>query len=201
MLEDFFEEDKIEAGCDEAGRGCLAGPVFAAAVILPYGFHDKRLNDSKKLNENTRYLLRTIIEKEALSWAVAFVDHKKIDSINILNASIEAMHLAIAKLTIKPENLLIDGNRFKKYDDIKHYCIIKGDGKFKSIAAASVLAKTYRDDFMLDLHRSYPQYGWNSNKAYATETHRLAIGKYGYSPYHRISFKLKPKQTKLPFSY
>ena len=180
--------NKIEAGCDEAGRGCLAGPVFAAAVILPKNFRNDLINDSKQLNKKRRDELRFIIETEALHWAVASVDNYEIDKINILNASYLAMHRAIDKLAIIPELLLIDGNRFNKYKQIPHHCIIKGDGKFLSIAAASILAKTYRDEFMDKASLLYPQYGWDKNKGYPTKEHKLAIMKYGYTDLHRKSF-------------
>ncbi len=188
MLKNNYLKGKIEAGCDEAGRGCLAGPVFAAAVILPEGFKNELLDDSKKLNEKNRYLLREIIEKEAVSWAVAQVDAEEIDNINILNASFLAMHRAIDMLSVKPEYLLIDGNRFNKYKDIPHYCIVKGDGKYLSIAAASILAKTYRDDFMKKIHNEYPDFHWNKNMGYPTKQHKLAIQQFGYTPYHRKTF-------------
>jgi len=197
MLLKFHTKGIVEAGCDEAGRGCLAGPVFAAAVILPSKSKSKlfkRLNDSKILSEKVRYELRPLIEKEAIAWAVASVDNNEIDEINILNASFLAMHRAINKLKINPESLLIDGNRFKKYPDISHHCIIKGDGKYLSIAAASVLAKTYRDDFMLDLHNKFPYYDWINNKGYPTLKHRECIVKYGVSEYHRKTFRLLKQQ-------
>jgi len=178
----------IEAGCDEAGRGCLAGPVFAAAVILPKGYKNKFLNDSKKLNEKQRNSLRLVIEEEALFWAVAEVSHQEIEEINILNASFLAMHRAIDKLEQKPELLLIDGNRFKKYRDIHHECIIKGDGKYMSIAAASILAKTHRDNFMKKAAQTYPQYLWEKNKGYPTLAHKMAIQEYGICPLHRKTF-------------
>ena len=198
----FFQPKLIEAGCDEAGRGCLAGPVCAAAVILPKKLDPKifrGLDDSKKLTEEKRYELRPLIEKYALAFGVAMVDEKKIDEINILNASFLAMHLAIGKLGIKPELLIIDGNRFSKYRDIPHHCIIKGDGKYLSIAAASVLAKTYRDDHMNLLHREFPQYNWNKNKAYATALHRNAIISHGPCIHHRKSFRLLPEQLEIEF--
>ena len=197
MLLPYHTKGILEAGCDEAGRGCLAGPVFAAAVILPKKFESDLLNDSKKLTDKQRYRLRPIIEKEALTWAVGVVDHKEIDEINILNASFLAMHRAVDQLTKKPEALLIDGNRFNAYPDIPHHCIIKGDGKYLSIAAASVLAKTYRDDFMKKIHTEFPYYDWNKNMGYPTKKHRSAIQKYGSSPYHRLSFRLLPKQLEL----
>lgn len=198
-LAPYLQKGRIEAGCDEAGRGCLAGPVFAAAVILPDTFSNDILNDSKKLSEKKRYLLRETIEKEAIAWSIGIVDHKEIDEINILNASFLAMHRAINQLKTKPEHLLIDGNRFNVYNGIEHSCIIKGDGKFLSIAAASILAKTYRDDFMLSIHEKYPNFDWNKNKGYPTKKHRLAIQKYGITPYHRKSFGLLADQMKLKF--
>jgi ribonuclease HII len=202
-LKKFFKEGILEAGCDEAGRGCLAGPVYAAAVILPPKLPRgvfKNLDDSKKLNEHTRNELRPLIEKHALAWAVARVDHDKIDEINILNASFLAMHLALDQLTLRPQLLLVDGNRFKKYQDIPHECMIEGDGRFLSIAAASVLAKTYRDDHMQELHEKFPHYNWKQNKAYATLEHRNAIEQYGMCEFHRKSFKLLPDQLELEFN-
>ncbi len=190
MLKSSYTTNKMEAGCDEAGRGCLAGPVFAAAVILPKNFSHKLLNDSKQMNKKNRYLLREIIEKEAISWAVGMVDNVEIDEINILNASFLAMHRAVEKLTEIPELLLIDGNRFKAYKNTEHLCIIKGDGMYASIAAASILAKTYRDDFMKNLAKDFPQYGWDQNKAYPTKAHKAAIQEFGICKYHRKSFKL-----------
>lgn len=184
--------DKIEAGCDEAGRGCLAGPVFAAAVILPKDFSHPLLNDSKQLSEKQRYEARIIVESEALTWAVAQVDPREIDEINILNASFLAMHRSVDQLTTRPELLLIDGNRFKPYAGIPHECIIKGDGKYLSIAAASILAKTYRDDFMKQIAADFPMYGWEGNKGYPTKAHRLAIQEHGATPHHRRSFRLLP---------
>jgi len=198
MLKSYFRKNTIEAGCDEAGRGCLAGPVFAAAVILPNDYKNKILNDSKLLSEKQREILRVEIEKEALAWAVAQLDNNRIDEINILNASIMAMHLAINKLSRMPELLLIDGNRFKPYEKIPHECIIKGDGKYLSIAAASVLAKTHRDEFMITLHNEFPQYNWAQNKGYSTRDHKDAINLYGITPYHRKSFNLN-EQLKLNF--
>lgn len=194
-----MQEGRVEAGCDEAGRGCLAGPVFAAAVILPDGFENDLLNDSKKLTEKQRYALRPIIEERALAYAVGIVDNHEIDKINILNASFLAMHRAIAQLKIRPEHLLIDGNRFKSYPEIKHTCIIKGDGKFLSIAAASILAKTYRDDFMAKIHQEYPQYDWLKNKGYPTLHHRKKVRELGISPYHRLSFAGQGDQLSLDF--
>ncbi|MBK6832959.1 MAG: ribonuclease HII [Bacteroidetes bacterium] len=196
-LKSYFDKTLIEAGCDEAGRGCLAGPVVAASVILPKNYKNKFLDDSKKLNEKQRYSLRTEIEKEALHWAYAIVDNHEIDEINILNASFLAMHRAIDQLKQVPELLLIDGNRFNKYKKINHQCIIKGDGKFLSIAAASVLAKTYRDDIMLDLHNKFPMYKWNENKGYPTKAHRAAIKEHGPTDFHRMTFTLLPAQLEL----
>ena len=198
MLKAYFSED-VEAGIDEAGRGCLAGPVFAAAVILPRDFRNPLLNDSKKLSSSQRDKLRKVVEEEALAWAVAFSTHTEIDKINILQATYRAMHKAIAALEVLPERLLIDGNRFKKYKILPHNCIVKGDGLFSSIAAASVLAKTHRDEYMLQLHYKYPVYSWDKNKAYATAIHVEAIKKYGLSPYHRKSFHLKSLQPKFIF--
>ncbi len=193
----FHKKDTIEAGCDEAGRGCLAGPVYAAAVILPPDFKNDLLNDSKKLTEKQRYKLRPIIEKEALAWAVEAVTNEEIDKINILNASFTAMNRAVKKLKIKPEHLLIDGNRFRPQTDIPFTCMIKGDGRFLSIAAASVLAKTYRDDFMEQIHNEFPYYDWNKNKGYPTKKHREGIKKYGVTKYHRMTFRLLNEQLKL----
>jgi ribonuclease HII len=189
-LKSYLNENLIEAGCDEAGRGCLAGPVFAAAVILPKKFHNPMLNDSKLMTEANRYMLRTIIENEAVAFSVAEAGCEEIDEINILNASILAMHRALNKLKNKPEHILIDGNRFKPFGRIPHTCIIKGDAKFASIAAASVLAKTYRDDLMKKLHEQYPSYRWLENKGYATARHREAIDKFGATEHHRKSFQL-----------
>jgi len=197
MLKKFLDKTLIEAGCDEAGRGCLAGPVFAAAVILPKKFKHALLNDSKKLNETQRKYLRPIIEENAISYAVAQVSAEEIDKINILNASFLAMHRALDQLKVIPESLLIDGNRFNKYKDIPHHCIIEGDGKYMSIAAASILAKTYRDDYMLELHQSFPHYDWKNNKAYATLSHRNAIAEHGITEHHRKSFTLLPEQLEL----
>ena len=197
MLLPYLEQGRIEAGCDEAGRGCLAGPVFAAAVILPEGYCNELLNDSKKLTEHRRDKLRAIIERDALAWAVGVVTAEEIDHINILNASFLAMHRAVDALTVRPEHLLIDGNRFKPYHDTPHTCIVKGDGKMMSIAAASILAKTHRDEFMARIHEEFPQYAWNINKGYPTKAHRAAISQYGPSPYHRKSFRLLDTQLSL----
>ncbi|MDR0745427.1 MAG: ribonuclease HII [Mediterranea sp.] len=190
MLLPWLYEELAEAGCDEAGRGCLAGSVYAAAVILHKDFRNEMLNDSKQLSEAQRYFLRDVIEEEAVAWGVGVATVEEIDKMNILNASFLAMHRAIDQLYIRPEHLLIDGNRFRKYDDIPHTTIIKGDAKYLSIAAASVLAKTYRDDYMLQLHRQFPVYRWNKNKGYPTEAHRQSISEYGVSPYHRLTFNL-----------
>lgn len=200
MLSTYNDVYKFEAGVDEAGRGCYAGPVFAAAVILPKGFYHPQLNDSKKLSVKQRELLQPVIEKEAIAFAVAAVDHCEIDQINILQASFKAMHLAIDQLGIRPRFLLIDGNRFKKYEGIEHQCIIKGDGKYASIAAASILAKTHRDAFMLQLHRQFPQYGWDKNMGYGTIIHRSAIQQHGLSPYHRKSFNIVPENYQTALS-
>jgi ribonuclease HII len=189
----------IEAGCDEAGRGCLAGPVFAAAVILPKNFSNDLLNDSKQLTEKERYQLRPIIEAQAVSWAVGIVSAQEIDEINILNASILAMHRAIDQLSKKPEHLIIDGNKFKPYKQVPFHTIVKGDGKFLSIAAASILAKTYRDDYMAKLAEEFPHYEWRQNKGYPTVKHREAIKKYGTTPYHRMTFRLL--YTQLTFNF
>jgi Ribonuclease HII len=186
----FMLPDKIEAGCDEAGRGCLAGDVFAAAVILPKDFFHPLLNDSKQLTPKQRELLRGVIEKEAISWCVRSISPAEIDSINILKASIKGMHQALDGLKIKPSHILVDGNRFYNYKDIPHTCVVKGDGKYSSIAAASVLAKTYRDEYMLKIAKEYPQYGWEKNMAYPTKKHRNAIREFGVTPYHRLSYKL-----------
>ena len=190
MLLTYLNKELIEAGCDEAGRGCLAGAVYAAAVILPTDYVNERLNDSKKLTEHQRYALREEIERDALAWAVGVVLPAEIDKINILNASFLAMHRAIDQLSIRPQHLLIDGNRFNKYHDVPHTTVVKGDGKFLSIAAASILAKTYRDDYMNKLHEEYPMYDWKGNKGYPTKKHREAIAKYGTTPYHRMTFNL-----------
>ncbi|MBC7625920.1 ribonuclease HII [Ferruginibacter sp.] len=194
MLLQYLQNELIEAGLDEAGRGCYAGPVFAAAVILPRGFNHPLLNDSKQLKQQERDLLRPIIEKESIAFAVAAVDNNEIDTINILQASFKAMHLSIDKLSIEPGLLLIDGNRFKAYKNLPHQCIIKGDGKYTSIAAASILAKTYRDEYMQQLHLQFPQYGWKKNKGYGTAVHRDAIAMHGLCPYHRKSFNIIPTQ-------
>lgn len=189
MLEQNFSGHKLECGCDEAGRGCLAGPVVAAAVILPENFQCELLNDSKQLSEKQRNQLRLIIEKEALVWAVAEVDNHEIDKINILNASILAMHKAIDKLSLCPEFIIVDGNKFKSYQDIPHKTIVKGDSKYLSIAAASVLAKTHRDELMYELDKQFPEYDWKQNKAYPTKKHKAAIRKFGATDYHRLTFK------------
>lgn len=191
MLLNYLHKDKVEAGCDEAGRGCLAGAVYAAAVILPADFECPLLNDSKKIKEKDRYILRTIIEKEAIAWAVGIVDQVEIDEINILNASFLAMHRAVDQLSVPPEHLLIDGNRFKPYKELTHDCIVKGDGKYMAIAAASILAKTYRDDYMFALHEEYSEYGWKKNKGYPTKGHRQALVKHGATVYHRQTFQFK----------
>lgn len=196
ILLPHYYEGKIEAGCDEAGRGCLAGSVYAAAVILPTGYHNDLLNDSKQLTEKRRYQLRTEIERDALAWAVGIVTPEEIDRINILNASILAMHRAVDQLTVRPEAIIVDGNKFKPYRDpqtgliLPHTTIVKGDGKYLAIAAASILAKTYRDDYMNRLAEEYPHYDWRSNKGYPTKKHREGIKKYGVSPYHRMSYNL-----------
>ena len=196
-LLNFLMEGRIEAGCDEAGRGPLAGPVFAAAVILPPDFHHPLLNDSKKMTEKARETLRPIIEREAIAWAVEEVTAEEIDTINILNASISGMHRAVRRLNVKPEFLLIDGNRFKPFDGYEYQCVVKGDGKFASIAAASVLAKTYRDEYMRKLALEYPQYGWERNMGYPTKEHVEAIIAHGYTPHHRKSFHLKQLEPTL----
>ena len=190
MLKSHYYEGKIEAGCDEAGRGCLAGSVYAAAVILPDGYQNELLNDSKQLTEKKRYQLREIIERDAVAWAVGIVTPEEIDKINILNASILAMHRALDQLKVRPEAVIVDGNRFKKYQDLPHTTIVKGDGKYLAIAAASILAKTYRDDYMNNLAKEYPQYDWLSNKGYPTKKHREAIKQFGITPYHRKSYNL-----------
>lgn len=190
MLLPYLNIDEVEAGCDEAGRGCLAGPVFAAAVILPKDFSHPLLNDSKQLTEKQRDFLRPIVEKEALAWAVTPVSPQEIDEINILNASFIAMHRSVDALKIRPTSLLIDGNRFKPYLGIAHHCIIKGDGKYLSIAAASILAKTYRDEYMKDLAKKFPEYTWERNKGYPTKAHRAAIAEFGPTEHHRMTFRL-----------
>jgi len=196
MLEIQYS-NSLEAGTDEAGRGCLAGPVTAAAVILPPYFKLPLLNDSKKLTEKQRFALRPEIEHQAIAYAIAHVYQEEIDEINILNASIKAMHLALEQLSKKPEYIIVDGNRFKSFQEIPHQCIVKGDGKYQNIAAASVLAKTYRDDFMEKLGLEFPQYDWKKNKGYPTKKHREAIKKYGITTYHRTSFKLLPQSQKV----
>lgn len=198
MLLPFYQEKLTEAGCDEAGRGCYAGPVFAAAVILPKDFQHPLLNDSKQVNTKQRDLLRGIIEQEAISWAVVAINNEEIDQTNILKASFKAMHMAIDQLKTIPELLLIDGNRFIPYKKTPHHCIVKGDGKYSSIAAASILAKTHRDEFMAQIHNQYPHYGWNRNKGYGTAEHRSAIELHGLCEYHRKSFNIMPKQLSLP---
>ena len=201
MLLPYFNKVLIEAGFDEAGRGCLAGSVYAAAVILPKDFKNELLNDSKQLTEHQRYALREVIEKEALAWAVGVVTPAEIDEINILNASFLAMHRAVDGLKLKPQHLLIDGNRFKKYQDVPHTTVVKGDGKYLSIAAASILAKTYRDDYMKALHEEYPYYDWSSNKGYPTKKHRAAIREYGTTPYHRMTFNLLGEDSQLSLQF
>lgn len=193
MLAAYLESDKTEAGCDEAGRGCLAGPVFAAAVILPPDFDCPGLNDSKRLSADQRQALRPVIEQGALAWAVARVDEAEIDRLNILWASVEAMHRAVGQLSVRPDSLLVDGNRFRSYEAIPHHCIIGGDARFRAIAAASVLAKTWRDEWMEALAEQYPAYGWERNKGYPTAAHREAIRRYGPSPFHRKTFRLLPE--------
>ncbi|MFA6401433.1 MAG: ribonuclease HII [Salinivirgaceae bacterium] len=197
MLQPFLLANILEAGCDEAGRGCLAGPVFAAAVILPPDFFHPKLNDSKQLNEKTRYELRTYILENALDYAIGIYSAPEIDQVNILNASIFSMHRALEQLKLKPEHIIVDGNRFKPFHKIPFQTIIKGDGKYSSIAAASILAKTYRDDFMAQIHEEYPQYDWKKNKGYPTVNHRVAIMEYGITPYHRKTFRLLDNQLKL----
>ena len=201
MLKHRIIADRLECGTDEAGRGCLAGPVTASAVILPLDFKHKWLNDSKQLSLKKREVLKPIIEKEAIAFSVFHILPEQIDKINILNASILAMHKAIENLSCKPEYILVDGNRFKPFQDIPHQCIIKGDAKFMNIAAASVLAKTYRDRYMLNLHQKYPKYDWDKNKGYPTKYHRKAIENFGSTIHHRQSFKLLPDQLKLEFKY
>lgn len=199
MLKSSFTKDKIEVGCDEVGRGCLAGPVVAAAVILPKKYKHILLNDSKQLTKEERENLELVIKREALAWAIAEVSNEEIDVINILNASFKAMHLAVDKLTTQPEFLLIDGNRFNPYKNLPFECIIKGDSKYLSIAAASVLAKTYRDQLMSSLHKQYPVYGWSTNVGYPTLEHRRGIKAFGITPFHRKSFQLLPSQLELDF--
>jgi ribonuclease HII len=194
-LRSHYQEELREAGCDEAGRGCYAGPVFAAAVILPNGFFHPLLNDSKQVTEDNRNLLRVYIEATAVAWAVARVDHDEIDRINILKASFKAMHLALDQLSVRPRLLLIDGNRFARYRQTPHRCIVKGDSIFASIAAASILAKTWRDEYMRELHHEFPHYGWNSNKGYGTREHRNAIEVHGLCKYHRKSFDINPEES------
>jgi len=201
VLKKFFDKNLIEAGCDEAGRGCLAGPVYAAAVILPKTFKNKLLNDSKQLTAEQRYELRPIIEKSAIAWAVADVTNVEIDEINILNASFLGMHRALDQLKTIPELLLIDGNRFNPYKTIRHQCIIEGDAIYMSIAAASILAKTYRDDFMKRMAEKYPMYGWKTNKGYGTREHRDAIREHGTTELHRMSFRLLPSQIDLDLNF
>lgn len=198
-LKSHYKENTIEAGCDEVGRGCIAGPVFAAAVILPQNFNHSLLNDSKILNEDNRKVLREEIKKLAISWAVEYIDNSTIDKLNILRASILAMHKAIDSLNINPRFLIIDGNRFIKYKSVDHKCIVKGDSKYFSIAAASILAKTYRDDYMKKIHEEFNKYGWNNNKGYATKQHREAINRFGLTPYHRKSFRILNNQLKIKF--
>jgi ribonuclease HII len=197
MLKPFYTPGLIEAGCDEAGRGCLAGPVYAAAVILPSDYSNELLNDSKKLSEPRRYQLRETIINEAVAYSVAFCTAEEVDEINILNASIQAMHRAVKGLKTRPEHLIIDGNRFKKYEDIPHTCVVKGDAKYLSIAAASILAKTFRDDYMLSIHEEFPSYAWSRNKGYPTKDHRKAIAQNGPTVHHRKSFRLLPNQLEL----
>lgn len=190
MLKEYYKEGVTEAGCDEAGRGCLAGSVYAAAVIFPAGYTNEELNDSKQLTDRRRKRLREIIERDALAWAVGIVTPEEIDRINILNASILVMHRALDMLKVRPESIIVDGNRFKPYHNIEHTCVVKGDAKYLSIAAASILAKTYRDDYMDSLAKEYPQYDWTSNKGYPTKKHREALHLYGITPYHRKSYNL-----------
>lgn len=202
MLKNCYNEGKIEAGCDEAGRGCLAGSVYAAAVIFPADYQNEELNDSKQLTDKKRHQLREIIERDALAWAVGVVTPEEIDKINILNASFLAMHRALDQLTVRPEAIIVDGNRFKPYGKVPHTCIVKGDAKYLSIAAASILAKTYRDDYMDGLAEEYPQYDWKSNKGYPTKKHREAIRQYGVTPYHRMSYNLLGDgQLDIPFEF
>lgn len=200
MLKNYYEQGRVEAGCDEAGRGCLAGSVYAAAVILPPDYHNERLNDSKKLTARQRYALRQDIERDAVAWAVGVVTPQEIDQINILNASILAMHRALDQLQVRPEAIIVDGNRFKPYRDLPHTTIVKGDGKYLSIAAASILAKTYRDDEMVRLAQKYPDYDWQHNMGYPTRKHREAIRQHGITPYHRRTFNLLgSEELTIPF--
>ena len=200
-LLNHYYEGLLEAGCDEAGRGCLAGPVYAAAVILPPDYHNEQLNDSKQLSEKHRYELREVIERDALAWAVGVVDNNEIDRINILRASILAMHRALHALSLRPQAVIVDGNRFSPYRDLPYTTIVKGDGKYLSIAAASILAKTYRDDCMLALHKEYPCYSWDRNKGYPAPAHRQAIRQHGPSPYHRMTFNLLGEDPQLQFDF
>lgn len=200
MLKNYYEQGRVEAGCDEAGRGCLAGSVYAAAVILPPDYHNERLNDSKKLTARQRYALRQDIERDAVAWAVGVVTPQEIDQINILNASILAMHRALDQLQVRPEAIIVDGNRFKPYRDLPHTTIVKGDGKYLFIAAASILAKTYRDDEMIRLAQEYPDYDWQHNMGYPTRKHREAIRQHGITPYHRRTFNLLgSEELTIPF--
>ena len=200
MLKNYYEQGRVEAGCDEAGRGCLAGSVYAAAVILPPDYHNERLNDSKKLTARQRYALRQDIERDAVAWAAGVVTPQEIDQINILNASILAMHRALDQLQVRPEAIIVDGNRFKPYRDLPHTTIVKGDGKYLSIAAASILAKTYRDDEMVRLAQEYPDYDWQHNMGYPTRKHREAIRQHGITPYHRRTFNLLgSEELTIPF--
>lgn len=200
MLKNYYEQGRVEAGCDEAGRGCLAGSVYAAAVILPPDYHNERLNDSKKLTARQRYALRQDIERDAVAWAVGVVTPQEIDQINILNASILAMHRALDQLQVRPEAIIVDGNRFKPYRDLPHTTIVKGDAKYLSIAAASILAKTYRDDEMIRLAQEYPDYDWQHNMGYPTRKHREAIRQHGITPYHRRTFNLLgSEELTIPF--
>lgn len=200
MLLPYYKEGVIEAGCDEAGRGCLAGSVYAAAVILPPDYHNGKLNDSKQLTASQRYALREEIERDAVAWALGIVTAQEIDEMNILRASITAMHRAIDALSVRPEHLIIDGNRFYKYRDLPHVTVVKGDSKYLSIAAASILAKTYRDDYMKGLHKEYPFYGWDHNAGYPTKEHRQGIETHGTTPHHRMTFNLTGTvQLELPF--
>ncbi|HEX2608126.1 MAG TPA: ribonuclease HII [Flavisolibacter sp.] len=197
VLRSYYQEELLEAGCDEAGRGCLAGPVFAAAVILPKDFYHPLLNDSKQVLEEERYALRPVIEQQALAYAVANLCNKQIDKINIYKASFKSMHLAVKQLKLQPQLLLIDGNRFIPYRKIPHKCVVQGDATYASIAAASILAKTYRDDYMKELHQKFPQYNWAQNKGYATKQHQAALDQYGPCKYHRKSFRLDYSQPDL----